>query len=313
MKKLFVLFLLVALVPFSVGCSLWGHDEDLDVIAKSPVALTVKVPAAGIAGASLKGAISYQTLRLTIGGYEFTPGTPTGPVDGLWTIVFSASLTDAQQATLIDSTADTAVITSTLDTTKTILSFPVTLTSLTSVVVAVAEDGTVKVNDVTVPATDVTEGTFDVDTYNFEVTSVQVNAKDVATKTADIDNNVVTTLTPTFTLTFDAAPANLTTATWKVIVSSITVNGDTVTTVKEYTLDSSVAAEKALFDVAAVDGDTTKATVKINASTTDLTKNLESGKTYKVQISANNLYTGTSTSPKYLNTPVPFYFKVTVQ
>jgi len=46
MKKLFVLFLLVALVPFSVGCSLWGGDDD--AVTYPPVAKLVITPAAGI-------------------------------------------------------------------------------------------------------------------------------------------------------------------------------------------------------------------------------------------------------------------------
>ncbi|PKL45286.1 MAG: hypothetical protein CVV42_18840 [Candidatus Riflebacteria bacterium HGW-Riflebacteria-2] len=100
MKKLFVLFLLVALVPFSVGCSLWGNDEDLDVI---PVTVTAKavVPAVGIslraAATSVVGSI-YEKYTLTIDGitmkadtYEAVAGTTDVE------ITFKAEVTQAQK------------------------------------------------------------------------------------------------------------------------------------------------------------------------------------------------------------------------
>lgn len=311
MKKLFVLFLLVALVPFTVGCSLWGHDEDLDVLNTTKASITTKLPASAISGSSLRGAVSYQTLTLTVDGIPFYPEAPQGPdANNLWTIVFSAWLTDAQQATLADASPETAVITTNVSgTPATIITFPVTIVSVTTTpVLVVAEDGTVTVDGTTVPATDVTEGTFDGTTYSFSVASATFNAVDLPTSlTAVAEANYVNTLTPTFTLTFSKAPTNLLTATWKVVVTS--VDATTGATIKSYTLDSTVAADKALFTVAAVEGDTTKATVKLNASTTDLTKNLESGKTYKVQVSTNNLTAGTNI---YLDTPVAYFFKVVV-
>ncbi|KAF1082127.1 MAG: hypothetical protein GQF41_1767 [Candidatus Rifleibacterium amylolyticum] len=78
MKKLFVLFLLVALVPFSVGCSLWGGDDD--AITYPPV-LTAKVtvPAGGF---SLLGAAptTYAGYYVTVNGIMLPITDETGNV-----------------------------------------------------------------------------------------------------------------------------------------------------------------------------------------------------------------------------------------
>lgn len=67
MKKLFVLFLLVALVPFSVGCSLWGGDDD-EVTYPPVLTAKVTVPAAGLSlrGADVAGT-DYADYTLTLG------------------------------------------------------------------------------------------------------------------------------------------------------------------------------------------------------------------------------------------------------
>ncbi len=61
MKKLFVLFLLVALVPFSIGC--WGDDDDDTVLPTKTLTLAKVLPANTFAG-TLRGAVSLQWSNL---------------------------------------------------------------------------------------------------------------------------------------------------------------------------------------------------------------------------------------------------------
>lgn len=78
MKKLFVLFLLVALVPFTVGCSLWGGDDEA---VTYPAALTavVTVPAGGF---SLRGATptTYAGYYVEVNGIMLPITDETGNV-----------------------------------------------------------------------------------------------------------------------------------------------------------------------------------------------------------------------------------------
>jgi len=55
MKKLFVLFLLVALVPFTVGCGLFGDNDDTSTIEFSALTMSQRFAPGGFGG-SLRGA-----------------------------------------------------------------------------------------------------------------------------------------------------------------------------------------------------------------------------------------------------------------
>lgn len=74
MRKLFVLFLLVALVPFTVGCNgLWDFDDDDDPVALSTLKLKQAVPAANVVKANAVAMDSNLKLVLddgTVLSYE---------------------------------------------------------------------------------------------------------------------------------------------------------------------------------------------------------------------------------------------------
>lgn len=75
MKKLFVLFLLVALVPFTVGCGLFGDNDDTSPVPNlTNLKASVVVPAAAvppsIRAARVSPAVKFANYKITIGGYE---------------------------------------------------------------------------------------------------------------------------------------------------------------------------------------------------------------------------------------------------
>ncbi len=101
MKKLFVLFLLVALVPFTVGCSLWGNDEDLNVITPPvvPASWSASVVASSSATLSLRGAApvtgdTYFDYSITIDGVTLPITDVTGN-----TLTFSKAINAVEEAT----------------------------------------------------------------------------------------------------------------------------------------------------------------------------------------------------------------------
>lgn len=69
MKKLFALFLLVALVPFTVGCGLFGDNDDTSPITTSTLTLARLFPAGSFSG-SLRGAttiaLNYSDLFMMV-------------------------------------------------------------------------------------------------------------------------------------------------------------------------------------------------------------------------------------------------------
>ena len=281
MKKLFVLFLLVALVPFTVGCSLWGQDEDLDVVDYAKASVSVKVPASIVSASSLRGAVSYTTLSMTIGGFVFTPGTPTGPdADGNYTIVFtSANLTSAQRATLTDGTAVTAVLTSNVSGSPvTMLTFPLTLTTTSGVAITITAAGAVTVTAGGSAGT-VVEGEFDADAYELNIVKVYRKGDGAATALTATTTGVleVTTLTPEFVIDFDKAIATTTGVTWGAVVTCVETGAS-------YTLSSTT--DSAIFTVVA-GAATDLVDVKVVGTTAP--KNLEDNKTYKVKLTATNL------------------------
>lgn len=99
MKKLFVLFLLVALVPFTVGCSLWGSDDDNAVYTPGFVTSKVVVPAAGL---NLRAAVSnnFSLYTLTLNSGLTLRYVSHVTVGGNVEITFSGEATSAQLAAL---------------------------------------------------------------------------------------------------------------------------------------------------------------------------------------------------------------------
>lgn len=97
MKKLFVLFLLVALVPFSIGCfgGSNGDDAPLDIAKLSASAV---LPAS--AGANLRAAAvaasKFKNVTMTIGEQILTAETEEDNGDGTYKVTFGKIVTSAQ-------------------------------------------------------------------------------------------------------------------------------------------------------------------------------------------------------------------------
>ncbi|HOI89567.1 MAG TPA: hypothetical protein PLK28_03555 [Candidatus Rifleibacterium sp.] len=112
MKKLFVLFLLVALVPFTVGCGLFGDNDDtspvdLPILRASlssyPVPASLRADAAGLAY------VNSKNVTMTINGIELKPSdaTEVGSADPReFNINFSAFVTDTAKYNQIISGSD---------------------------------------------------------------------------------------------------------------------------------------------------------------------------------------------------------------
>lgn len=76
MKKLFVLFLLVALVPFTVGCGLFGDNDDTTPITTNELVLSNLFPADTFSG-SLRAATVLDITKLV---YKIKLGATTIPM-----------------------------------------------------------------------------------------------------------------------------------------------------------------------------------------------------------------------------------------
>jgi len=104
-RKYFAIFLsvcvLVSLVALT-GCSLWGYDDDDDVIAPAAsmtISGSVDIPGDGIGASNLRGAVTLasnlkaQAYTLAVGGTETPVGTAVdvSSADGSYTVTFTAA------------------------------------------------------------------------------------------------------------------------------------------------------------------------------------------------------------------------------
>lgn len=304
MKKMMILFLMVALVPFAVGC--FGGGDDDSVLDSTLITKTVILPGSVVADASLRAAVSFSNFALYLNGNKLT-ATNCEPVgDGTYKVTFSASLPAATVAALAGQSVAAKITTNVSGTEATYAEFTYTpVSSATTDVITVTVDATtLVVTGVSV----VTAGTTLTPTvtagaglaaYSFKVASATYGVSDLPNTFGGAIT--VATLTPTFSLTFSEAPTNLTSATWELVVSSVDANG---TALQSYTLNTTTDAS--IFSITADVTDTKKASVVVLGSSTNTAKNLEDGKTYKVQVSTNNLKAG----DKNLDTPAAYFFKV---
>ncbi|MFZ5950479.1 MAG: hypothetical protein ACOYXC_07225, partial [Candidatus Rifleibacteriota bacterium] len=90
MRKLFVLFLLVALVPFTVGCNgLWDFDDDSDPVAQSTLKLARTFPAGQFA--TKAATVAYlQDLTLVVDGITMVYDSHTFDASGNPVVTFKA-------------------------------------------------------------------------------------------------------------------------------------------------------------------------------------------------------------------------------
>ncbi|HAE37658.1 MAG TPA: hypothetical protein DCG57_03345 [Candidatus Riflebacteria bacterium] len=307
MKKMFILFLMVALVPFAVGC--FGGGSDNDAVDYTTVTKVVNMPADVVSGGeSLRAAVSFKKFKLYLNNHQLTAGEPTINADGVsYDVPFTISLPSSVVSSELVGKSVSAKITVNTGTEVTYISFTYTPTSsATSDKITVTVNASLQPigvsivsNGLPVTPTGVASETVDLTAYKFNVTSATYNSEVLATVLADA--KAVATLTPAFDLTFSADPTNLAAASWELIVTS--VNPTTGAAIASYTLKTST--DSAIFSITA-GADANKAVVKVLGSTTETAKNLSNGKTYKVQVSKNNLKSG----EKLLDTPKAYFFKV---
>ncbi|GAB4274636.1 MAG: hypothetical protein Kow0029_15170 [Candidatus Rifleibacteriota bacterium] len=308
MRKFLVLLLLVALVPFTVGCNgLWDFDDDDDdPVAYKTLTSKASFPAAAVsAGGNIRGALAYSTLKLVIGGVTFTPssatyndaGTPNDTSDDTVEVTFTATVavtsvpTGSQTMTITSGT--TTLVTATIDLGTTA---PDSVTVTVSGTVAGGTFTPTAVNftvtsgtSTTTPATATITSTGGITVPSFSVTGVTYGA--TAVTSSETTAITVNTLNPTFRVNFSAAPANLTTATWEVYVKNMTTGVN-------FTLTST--AYPTLFTATAVGN---AVDVKLAGATG---KALRAGQTYMVQLKASDLKDANGT---LLDPVAAFYFK----
>lgn len=301
MKKLFLMFLIVALVPFAVGCG--GGGSDNNVLDYTTLTNSVTLPNALVAPANLRAAkLSYKNLYLEIGGYKFTPAATPAPVynaaSDTWTIAFESTMTGAQAAALrtqssvavkvIDGTTAAAPVT--LVTATVNLAIASTSTIVPTIVVDLT-GGNLQIKYIGGLTTDIVTNPVSAEPTitTFSVAGVvATNAVTLVAGTAtsaDADFEVIATITaPVFTVEFSEAytlPTGVSTVAdlrWVIHVKN--VDGPA------FTLDSAVAADKALFTLAA--NGTTKIDITVLGGST---KKLEADKKYVVTFADSDLTT----------------------
>jgi len=279
MKKLFVLFLLVALVPFSVGCSLWGGDDD--AVTYPPI-LTAKVvvPAAGLSlrGASVAGT-DYSAYTITLNGVTL-PATSYEVVSGSSNveITFSSIVSQADKDSVEKATLPvTVVITGNGKTVYAVVESAaktLTLTVVGGVVTKVEDSAGTAVDFGTSD-----KGFFDIATVKFGETTIGSTKAGAAT---------VNSLTPTFVITFDN---------YTVVAADLAEEYD----ITAKNANSTVAAQDLsadMFTLSVVEGNLSVAVKQSE------TKKLVDGQTYQVNV--NYL----KNSEDKIVTPAVFYFTV---
>ncbi len=297
MKKLFALFLLVALVPFSVGCNLWSYD-DPDPVATVSKSLSVKLPATAFSG--IKAAVSYDTVTMTVNGIEFKiDGTPTfNEADDTWSVTFKATLTAGQvdaitgnAVPVVIKTGSTTLVTqnitfgTALDGATTTPEITVTATKNadgTTTFAVTAKEGTTALTTGTNSATATT-------VPSFQVASVTVMVNNAKVELDAANYNKVATITPVFTVELKEAYTNtdLTKVAWAVKVTNKTSN-------VVFTLKSTTAAHVGLFTVAAVGTDKEAVTVAVKTANGTQPSSLTANENYEVTLVGTDLTNGTA-------------------
>lgn len=145
MKKLFVLFLLVALVPFSIGC--FGGDDDEAPLDIAKLTASASLPKAAGDGLNLRGAAvaanHFKNVKMQIGDVVLDAVTEDTTDNGVtYTVTFEKDVTTAQKTAA--TTGVVPVIITPADTTKPTIKFAVDYNSITTALnVTVAADNTV--------------------------------------------------------------------------------------------------------------------------------------------------------------------------
>lgn len=262
MRKLFVLFLLVALVPFTVGCNgLWDFDDDSDPVATTLVKLSRSFPAGAF---TTRGAtVPYvEDLTYVVDGITFAYASHTINDAGAIVVIFQAVMpTTSYNALQAKAAVGTTVATqlklgTNVIATEAAATLPTTLpttttTDATLVTTAVA---------ITVDLSGITDLV-----APFSVTGVTFGGAAVS-KVAGTYTNV-NSQTPTFTVTFDAAPVDATTATFAVKVTNLATGVSyTLTTLTQGGLTVTPVAGQNAVTIAVAATNTINETLKTNTN-----------------------------------------------
>lgn len=279
MRKLFVLFLLVALVPFTVGCNgLWDFDDDSDPALVKAAAASVKpvvTVSSSVVSASLRAKFDAWSIPMNIGGKDYFPVDvqPSGT-----NYVLTYPEIDVTNLFTGDATSATVPATINIGGVSVNVSFSASklstsstqATTQKSITIEVTADNKVKV---TVDSTAV-ESTTTVDTNAQRIVSVKFGTVGVSANEAT--PTTVNTITPEFVVTLNKAltDAEAAALTWSVkatnLTTGIVVNMDQATQLLEATANT----------------DKTAYTLKVKGSTE---KFLRTGHSYKVEFVASSV------------------------
>ncbi len=288
MKKLFVLFLLVALVPFTVGCSLWGHDKDEDVIEPTAITLAKTFPA-GTLGGDLKAAaiaLKWNMLFLRVNGNRFGYKNHENTETGV-KVYFQATLPLMTAETILGQTVPVEVLIEpktgvevtvvaaaneaipTSAKTSTLTSAPST-TAVSSIPATVEQ----AIKDALAATGDTVAAAFEVDTIKFGATEISTSS---TTPTSITKANSYV-----FTVKLSEAYANTASPTWTVAVK------DTAdTTAKTLTNDTSSSP------LAVTSADKTTVTITVTPSAT---YPMNVNKTFSIVLTATNAVNAAGTA-----------------
>ncbi len=284
MKKLFVLFLLVSLVPFVVGC--WGSDNDDSVLPTKTLTLSKVLPAGTFAG-TLRGAVVLQwsNLFMNVVKSGTTVKLPykshTASTDGV-TVVFEAVVAE----TFFDSVngesvqTEIQILPAGVTTAVTVVSLTTeTLPALTSGVAA-ATPTKVTTVDIAAIETAITAQGATLATP-FKVSNVKFGNTEISTASAT-PTEIQTAVTYTFTVALSAAYTSPTTASpsWQLAVQNITAGS----TEKVIVNTSSTGPVK-------VTESNDKLTLTV-VVTTDATYKLTVGQTYSIVLKSTDAKVG---------------------
>lgn len=316
MKKLFALFLLVALVPFTVGCGLFGDNDDTSPITTSTLTLARLFPAGSFNG-SLRGAtvisLNYSDLfmNITVNGtkIKLSYKKHTNKAAGV-EVEFAAPVLPS----VIEEVKGTSVVTEIQIKPANVNITPVTVVTETLVVPSTLTSGTTAtviapagasttdaapVNTATVETAVLTEVKKTDSTATLAADYVVDSAK-FGTTSVSQDSAAPTTISAAssyvFTVTMNQAYTNTATPTFIVAVDNI----GTTATFKTITGTPYVS----------VSWDSTNkkiATVTVTPSTTDTNYQLKAGQTYSIALQSTDA-TGTDSVKATL--PKPYYIKI---
>lgn len=281
MKKLFVLFLLVALVPFTVGCSLFGSNYDDPETPPTFKTATAKavIPAAlaaNIRAVAINEGDLFYGWKIIKNGITLTAYDATDNGNNTYTVLFKNDTLTQAQADLANAQVFTVKITNATNVEK--VAETVVNTELTGEVTLTITGNTV---------TGVQVGTTAIPTTNFGEKMAMTVRYGTSVMSSTAVN--VTTLLPTFEIELDQ----------DIVITDGNLPENTALTVTlKNAAGTEVTAAITDFEIAAVNGSTKKFTVTVKDQAEP--KKLNNGQTYTVTINNFKLANGkTAASASY--------------